>query len=488
MFTVILLILSCAFVCLSFYYTNSNFLIIDATEAQATQFADTLPIDEPERGPNVINDTKLKIETVVTGLNLPTSMSFLGRNDILVLEKNNGTVKRVVNGSVMPYPLLEANVATQGERGLLGIAITKNQNAMDAISTEASIRNDVTYVFLYYTENVTTYNGMKNVDVLQSNEGTEQVFRNRLYRYEMDYQANQLTNPKLLLDLPADPPPINSSILSSSPGDHNGGKVDIGPDNNVYVTIGDVGGHRGLTQNEWNASTPVDGTSGILRVSQDGKPVINGPLGETFPLNLYYAYGIRNSFGIDFDPVTGRLWDTENGPAYADEINLVEPGFNSGWDQVQGKWKPILDTGMPGNETTNPNDELVYFSESCKNGDKGCYSSPEFTWFQRPFGPTALKFFNSDKLGEEYLNDLFVGDIHKGNIYRFELNANRTELVFPKGPLDGKIAYFPEDPTPLVFSHGFGGVTDMQIGYEDGFLYVLSYNGNIYRIVPSHIS
>ena len=89
---------------------------------------------------------------------------------------------------------------------------------------------------------------------------------------------------------------------------------------------------------------------------------------------------------------------------------------------------------------------------------------------------------------KKYLNDLFVGDIHKGNIYRFELNANRTELVFPKGPLDGKIAYFPEDPTPLVFSHGFGGVTDLQIGYEDGFLYVLSYNGNIYRIVPSHIS
>ena len=403
MLVVMLLILSCVMIALLFYYTYVNISIITATDVQAAQFVDTLPIDEPAGGPVIINDTKLKVETVVTGLNLPTSMSFLGRNDILVLEKNNGAVKRIVNGSVMPYTLLEVNVATQGERGLLGVAITKNQNAMDAISTEAGHRSDVTYVFLYYTENVTTYNGMKNVGVLQSHEGTEQVFRNRLYRYEMDYQANHLTNPKLLLDLPADPPPLNSSILSSSPGDHNGGKVDIGPDNNVYVTIGDVGGHRGLTQNEKNASTPVDGTSGILRVSQGGKPVINGPLGETFPLNLYYAYGIRNSFGIDFDPLTGHLWDTENGPAYADEINLVEPGFNSGWDQVQGKWKPILDTGMPGNETTNPTDELVYFSESGKNGDKGFYSSPEFTWFQRPFGPTALKFFNSDKLGEKVL-------------------------------------------------------------------------------------
>ena len=70
-------------------------------------------------------------------------------------------------------------------------------------------------------------------------------------------------------------------------------------------------------------------------VGLDGKPVNNqGILGDISPLNLYYAYGIRNSFGIDFDPVTGNLWDTENGPAYADEINIVKPGFNSGYTPV----------------------------------------------------------------------------------------------------------------------------------------------------------
>jgi aldose sugar dehydrogenase len=54
------------------------------------------------------------------------------------------------------------------------------------------------------------------------------------------------------------------------------------------------------------------------------------------PLNRYYAYGIRNSFGFDFDPITGNLWDTENGPGFGDEINFVEPGFNSGSKKVQG--------------------------------------------------------------------------------------------------------------------------------------------------------
>ena len=78
-----------------------------------------------------------------------------------------------------------------------------------------------------------------------------------------------------------------------------------------------------------------DGRSGILRMTQNGQ-LVNGTgiLGDEHPLDMYYAYGIRNSFGMDFDPVTGKLWDTENGPNYGDEINLVEPGFNSGWQEV----------------------------------------------------------------------------------------------------------------------------------------------------------
>jgi hypothetical protein len=56
-------------------------------------------------------------------------------------------------------------------------------------------------------------------------------------------------------------------------------------------------------------------------------------LGEEYPVNLYYAYGIRNSYGLDFDPVSGKLWETENGPQSGDKINLVEPGFNGGLAQ-----------------------------------------------------------------------------------------------------------------------------------------------------------
>ena len=56
-----------------------------------------------------------------------------------------------------------------------------------------------------------------------------------------------------------------------------------------------------------------DGSSGILRFTPNGDPVGGGLLGNTSPLDKYYAYGIRNSFGIDYDPITGNIWMTDNG-------------------------------------------------------------------------------------------------------------------------------------------------------------------------------
>ena len=133
----------------------------------------------------------------------------------------------------------------------------------------------------------------------------------------------------LLLDLTAIP--VNGR------GEHNGGKIRIGPDNNVYYVIGEVGGHRTQAQNIIDGPAP-NGLGGVLRITQDGGIVDpDDPIfGEGLPLNIYYAMGIRNSFGMDFDPLTGNFGILKMGRLAGDEINLVFPGFNSGWFQIQG--------------------------------------------------------------------------------------------------------------------------------------------------------
>jgi glucose/arabinose dehydrogenase len=376
-----------------------------------------------------VNDTNLQIQEYSSGFKFPTGMNFLGPDDILVIEKNTGKVKEIKNGSVVGT-VLDVNVANVSERGLLGIAVASEPN----------------YVFLFYTET-------ENVD------GGD-VLGNRLYRYE--YDDGKLVNPKLLLDLPTIPGPS-----------HNGGVLKIGPDNkSVYLVIGNLNYVQNLTyitkaQNNKDGPPP-DGRGGILRITFDGGVVDGkGVLGNDDPLNKYYAYGIRNSFGIGFDSVTGNLWETENGRSTDDEINLVLPGFNSGWREVIGF----------SNETDEFNEEnLETF------GGKGIYREPEFIW-RDTIAPTSILFIHTDNLGPKYKDNMFVGSVKNGTIFNFPLNQNRTHLVLT-GPLADKTADNNQETGSVTFGRNFGIITDLQIG-PDGNLYVLSnykHDGTIFKV------
>ncbi|MGD9535023.1 MAG: PQQ-dependent sugar dehydrogenase [Candidatus Nitrosocosmicus sp.] len=400
-------------------------------------------------GPTV-KDDKIVVEKVTDGLDIPTSMAFLGPNDILVTEKETGKVMHIVDGQIQEEPVLDVAVANSIERGLLGIAISKQPDGK-------------AYVFLSYTESGNDEDGS---DV----EDNVEPAGNRLYRYE--YIDGELKNPILLLDLTAEP--------ENDRGEHNGGKIRIGPDNNVYFIVGEVGGHRTQAQNIEDGPK-ANGLGGVLRITQAGDIVdpSNPIFGDESPLSLYYAMGIRNSFGIDFDPVTGNLWDTENGPTAGDEINMLYPGFNGGWALIQGNSKDdLIGTGAT-------SDDLVYFGRSS-------YAEPKLSWIT-PIGITALKFLDSDKLGKKYQNNMFVGDINNGLLYRFILGGNRSDLSFDNGYsgntalLTDKVVNDPKENQPFVFGEGFGGITDIEVG-PDGFLYVLSYTGSLFRIVPASSS
>ncbi|HEX7141972.1 MAG TPA: PQQ-dependent sugar dehydrogenase [Nitrososphaeraceae archaeon] len=401
-----------------------------------------------------ITDSNLTVEIVVDGLNMPTTMAFLGKDDFLILQKN-GSLVRVIDGVVSDKTRLDFPVAKGFYQGLLGIAIT-NQS----IST----KNNETYVFLYYTE-VSTTNNNTNINENSTRDGNSSthILGNMVYRYE--FVDNKLINPKLLLKLPA------NSI------ENHGGYITIGPDNNLYIVIGEVVSEfdetaiQTLTQNYVN-STIVDGRAGILRTTLDGNPVLDdkghGLIGNTFPLNLYYAYGIHNGFGMDFDPITGILWNTEPGHWINDEINIVRPGFNSGYGIVQGlsKYTPAAPIA------------LVNFNGS------GIYNEPEFVWTQKVV-PTGLKFLTSEKLGTQYHNDIFVGAFLDGRLYHFDLNQNRTHLSLPS-KLSSQVLqnWNSTGFEDIVFGTGFGGISSLNTG-PDGYLYVISVEqGKVYRIIP----
>ena len=99
----------------------------------------------------------------------------------------------------------------------------------------------------------------------------------------------------------------------------------------------------------------------------------------------------------------------------------------------------------------------------------------------------SIKFLPTEKLGKEYENDLFVGDV-RGHIYHFDLNKDRTELILTGKLLDKVADTSTEiDEADIIFGAGFGRITDIEIGPYDGYIYVVSNGeGKIFRIVPTN--
>ena len=395
------------------------------------------------------------------------------------MEKNTGDVRLISDNKLSTESLLRLNVSGQGERGLLGLAILNNSNSNSNITSkpidsEKDIKSRYpfasslspkrlpnllakAYVFFYLTE-------------LKKNSEAKNV----IYRYE--WNGTALTNPKMILKSPA---------IAIAGIFHNGGKMIIGPrDHQLYVAIGDFNSPNSVMQN-YKYGKKSSYSSVILRINpltglpSAGNPFLNNKttgsgMTEITGLDYLYAYGVRNSFGLAFDPLTGSLWDTENGENTYDEINLVKPGFNSGWDKIMG---PITR-----NNDTSAKNKLVDLPGSY-------YSDPKFSW-RTPIGVTAIEFFNSSKFGIKYENNIFIGDINHGNINYFELNnPDRTNLNLNDGQHSGlvdRVADNKNESLKNLFATNFHGrITDIKTG-PDGNLYILAYfDGKIYKITPN---
>ena len=187
------------------------------------------------------------------------------------------------------------------------------------------------------------------------------------------------------------------SSAASTVHEHSGGRILFGPDGMLYVAVGDAL-HAGLAQ-DLHADRGK-----ILRLSPDGHRPADNPIRRS----RAFAFGMRNSFGLVFDPQTGTLWETENGPECNDEVNRIDAGANLGW-------------GSSGACVT-PDDPL----STNRDGDDPV--PPELS-FTPTIAPTGIAFCDDCGLGARSEGALFFGSYKGGAIHRALLNRTRTHVA-----------------------------------------------------------
>jgi len=321
------------------------------------------------------------------------------------------------------------------------------------------------------------------------------------------------------------PDPPNQGDSAQGPaGNHNGGVMRFGPDGKLYIIIGD-NGRRGQLQNLAEGPTPPEDddqfggpepdrkhlTGVILRLNDDGSTPTDNPFfnaGASMPgevganLQKIFAYGIRNSFGMAFDPKSGNLWTQENGDDSFDELNRVERGMNGGWVQIMGpvsrvaefksiettlppftlqqlRWPPTKLADTPAQAISR----LVLFTGAH-------YSDPEFSW-KYAVAPAGIGFVNGRALGPQYDGDLFVGaartTLAGGYLFHFQITGNRLQIGVDDPRLEDRVAdndqkFSIKESESLLAGRDFGIGTDVLTGPKGNLFVVSLTNRAVYEV------
>jgi aldose sugar dehydrogenase len=443
-------------------------------------------------GPRMTDDS-LGVEVAASGLTEPTSFAFLGPDDYFVTEKSTGEVHHVVGGDIGD-PVLDLAVNFFDERGLLGIALHPDfaENG---------------YVYLYWTASGEGDgdDGLLGPDT--DDEFTLPDLGNRVDRFIWD--GEQLTWDSNIVQLRSNT--LDTDTSGRIRGNHDAGPILFGQDGKLYVIIGDQN-LRGQYQNLTDGPAPDDMnfTGMILRLNDDGSIPEDNPfydIGADMSdevaenVQMTFAYGIRNSFGLAVHPETGDLWETENGDDSWDEVNIFPAGSNSGWWQMMGpperfdEYRQIETESEDGTDNPDvPPDQLAESADEAMSRflelEGSTYQPPVFAW-KFPPAVTSIAFVIDDALGESSTNTAWLGTVLTDSLLRYPLADDGSGFDFgddeglsdlvddnaQKGDLGESADY--------VVGTGFGVVTHILQG-PDGSLYVSSIsNGAVYRIGPA---
>jgi aldose sugar dehydrogenase len=293
--------------------------------------------------------------------------------------------------------------------------------------------------------------------------------------------------------------------------------------------VGDVG-RRGNLQNlvcgptpacpgpivpddQFGGPAPDDAhrTGVVLRLNDDGTAPADNPFhaagaamgGEVGAgLQKIFSYGHRNSFGIAIDPLSGALWNQENGDDSFSELNRIDAGMNGGWVQIMGPVSRIaqfkqIETTFGGQNLqqlrwppTNIADSPAEALSRLFVLPGSHYSDPEFSW-KWEVAPAGIGFVEGRRLGPQFEGDLFVGAatpiLEGGYLFRFNLTGNRRMVAVDDPRLDDRVAdnlakHEITESESLLVGRNFGVATDIETG-PNGNLFVVSLtNGAVYEI------
>ncbi len=481
----------------------------------------------------------LAVRTAADGFVTPIGLAFLSGSEWLVIEKNTGQVQVVENGAVTGTALNLA-VNNFSERGLLGIALHPGFELnkfvylfWSCIAPPPAADNQ-----FFPTQNkcaLTPGLGDDSDDPL-----AVPLLGNRIDRFVWNDATNTLVFDKNLImlrafqnDASTSPTGPNGEVQPPR-GNHDGGVIRFGPDGKLYALFGDVG-RRGQLQNlpsgptltgggniivaddQFGGPEPDDAhfTGVIIRLNDDGTTPTDNPffaagaaMGGEAGANIQkiFAYGVRNGFGMAFDPLSGNLWDQENGEDAFDELNLIERGMNSGWIQIMGpasrvaQFKQIETTALHHEDFPNLQ-QFRWGPERIADTPQEAlsrlfvlpgshYSDPEYSW-KYVLAPAGIGFLNSRGLGPQWHGDLFVGfslsgdhDPLGGGLMAFKLTGNRRTIV-GKDVADNATFHDPSADKHHVVGTNFGVVTEIQTAPNGNLVVVSLDTGSVYEIFRS---
>jgi glucose/arabinose dehydrogenase len=310
---------------------------------------------------------ELDLDNVPVAQGFSNAVAFVCLPDgrFFVTEQATGRIRVIQGGQIVGGSMIDFNVNSWVERGLLGIALHPDfqNNQM---------------VYAYYTASTTAGDSALSA---QSNE-------QRVVRFQIDGNSALLDTVETILTLPV-----------GGNGNHNGGNIHFGSDDKLYVTIGDVASSA-------NAQNLNSLPGSILRINDDGSVPDDNPINTTSPI---YAYGLRNSFDFTFHPDTGVIYATENGPENHDEINRIVSGGNYGWPNVQG----FADNA----------DEIAF-----ADADES-YVDPLIDIAPITFAPTGIAFNTGDVYGADRRGNLFYAYFNNGEILRTVLSGDDLDMA-----------------------------------------------------------